>query len=120
MDYTAPLRWEHEDGRSGVEVRAVPLGGRVFFYDAAGPLARVDDVAECRWWVLIKIDPGSERQEQYRVTRIIDRDGGKHYLLPGHVGVIDCDETHPCKGAHPCVVVDAMCNELFCGAAVAG
>ncbi len=37
-------------------------------------------------------------------------------LVPGRMGVIDCDETHRCKGAHPCVVMDEMCNALFHGA----
>lgn len=113
MDYNEPLRWGHEDGRSGVEVREVPHEGRVFFFDAHGPLGRFDDIAECRWWVLIKIDPGNERQVPYRVTRVVDAEGGKHYLLPGHPGAIDCDGAHPCNGGHPCVVMDALCGELF-------
>lgn len=112
-DYNAPLRWEHEDGRTGMEVRDVPHSGRVFFFDEDGPLARFDDVAEARWWVLRKIALATGREQFFRVTRLVDGEGGKHYIVPGRMGLVDCDETHNCHGKHPCVVTDDLVNDLF-------
>lgn len=108
MDYNVVLRWEHEDGREGTEVRDVPSAGRVFFYDAGGPVGRMDDIVQARWWNLIKIVGGDyEHPQRFRVTRLEDREGRFFYLLPGHPGVIVC-ECH----RFPCVEVDAMCDRL--------
>ena len=111
-DYDTPLRWEHEDGRTGEEVSQVPSEGTVFFYDAHGPVARLTDIVQARWWCLIKaVNEDFEHAVRFRVTRLEDRDGRFHYMLPGHPGVIDCE-----CGKFPCVEVDAMCDRL----AVAG
>lgn len=114
MDYETPLRWEHEDGRSGTHVRDVPLSGRVFWFDEDGPVGRFDDAAEVRWWHLHKFT--AQGEQHFRIVRMVGGDGAAHFVMPGHVGVIDCDESHPCEGRHPCVVVDEMCNGIALGA----
>ena len=111
MDYNEPLRWEHEDGRTGVEVSQVPTDGTVFFYDAYGPVGRFTDIKQARWWCMVKLDIASDREYRFRVTRLEDAEGRFHYLLPGHPGVIDCDDSHPCTG-FPCVVVDDLCEAI--------
>lgn len=116
MDYAAPLRWEHEDGRTGVEVSQVPTDGTVFFYDAYGPVGRFTDIAQARWWWPIKIVVASGREHRFCVTRLEDRAGRFHYLLAGTAGVIDCDDSHPCTG-FPCVVVDDLCESIVRAAA---
>lgn len=133
MDYNAPLRWEHEDGRTGEEVSQVPSEGTVFFYDAHGPVGRLTDIVQARWWCMVKMLPrdpveyaldwlawafGGNRPEpspgieyRFRVTRLEDAVGRFHYLLPGTAGVIDCNAGHPCKG-FPCRVVDDLCETI--------
>lgn len=113
IDYNAPLLWEHEDGRTGIAVRDVPHEGRVYFFDSDGPVGRFDDIAECRWSVLRKTMLATGRETYFRTVRIVDRDGGKHYLIPGHVGVVDCAAEHGCRNPVTCVEVDRIVSDMF-------
>lgn len=82
LDLNAPLRWEHIDGTHGDEVIAIPRLGDVLFSDALGAVARVKNVRQSRWWVIIKILLRTGHTYRFRVTSVERYDDTFVYIIP--------------------------------------
>lgn len=100
-----PLRWEHEDGRTGTEVSLVPKLGEVFFFDHLGPVVRVKHCAQVRWRVIHKLPMWSEEALPslcFRVTVVRRFDETFVNAIPWvHPEVIHCTLKADHDGCEP-------------------
>lgn len=103
-----PLTWRHEDGREGYEVSEIPSEGMVYFYDVLGPVFKLADIQAAKWMGFI-----TTRQQRLRVTRLLDREGVFHYIVPG-AGAFSCREPehHDCEPGQCTAAVQAAYTQV--------